>query len=188
MLYTRKGDKGKTGTFGCDQKISKSSAITEALGSLDEANSLIGLLRAEIFEHSEFKLFEIFGRKTAELLIDCQQNLFIIQAEIAGAPGKTISEEKVREIEKIIDSIEQELPPIKSFFIPGATKIGALSDMARTVVRRSERRVVLVFEEGKVAIGAFSLAYLNRLSSLFYAIARLASYKSGINELAPDYR
>ena len=121
-------------------------------------------------------------------LTEVQQNLFIIQAELAGAPGKTITADKVERMEKIIDAIEKKLPPIKSFFIPGATANGALLDYARTVARRAERRVVIVVEEKKIKFGKFSLIYLNRLSSLLYALARLVNHQSGIKEQAPDYK
>jgi cob(I)alamin adenosyltransferase len=179
MLYTRKGDGGSTKTFGCDQRISKSSAIAEALGALDETNSYLGLVRAKCA--GSFPQFE-------KTLFSVQQNLFTIQAELAGADGKTISEEKIKEVETIVDSAENEMPPIKSFFIPGATELGAMFDVARTVSRRAERRVVAVSEEGVVKIGQYSLAYLNRLSSLLYALARLSNYKSGIKEEAPSYK
>jgi len=134
-------------------------------------------------------------------LAGVQQNLFIIQAELAGAPprrGKplTVTVDKVKKMEKIIDQIEKELPPIKSFFIPGATAVGALLDYARAVARRAERRVVaatLVAAtpseiDGLIKIGPHSLAYLNRLSSLLYALARLVNHQSGIKEQAPDYK
>jgi cob(I)alamin adenosyltransferase len=183
MLYTRKGDNGTTKTFGCDQRISKSSLIAEALGTLDEVNSYLGLAKRRGYD-SVFKIGEIsFG----DIVQTTQENLFIIQAEIAGAP-KTIEEKKIKEIEELVDAAEKEMPPIKTFFISGATELGALFDFARTLARRAERRVVGVHEEGKIKVGEFTLAYLNRLSSLLYAMARLSNHKSGIKEEAPDYR
>src|SRR3989338_5546429 len=168
MLYTRKGDKGMTTIFGCDQRISKSPAITEALGALDETNSFLGLCKVNKKAVS-FKLSVI---SFSEIIHHVQQNLFIIQAEIAGSK-KTIEKNKIKEIEKIIDAIEKTLPLIKTFFISGGTELAALFDVARTIARRAERRVVEVNEEGKVKIGVNSLSYLNRLSSLMYALARL---------------
>ena len=112
MLYTRKGDNGTTKTFGCDQRISKSSLIAEALGSLDEINSFLGFCKVKARKE---KL--LIGKLEAgQIVHEIQKNLFIIQAELAGA-SMSIDEEKVKELEKIIDSIEKELPPIKSFFI-----------------------------------------------------------------------
>jgi cob(I)alamin adenosyltransferase len=176
MLYTRKGDDGKTQTFGCDQKLSKSSAVAEALGTLDEANSFLGIIKAKALDSI-----------LREIIHNIQENLFIIQAEVAGA-DKNITGDKIIEIEKIIDDIERELPPIKSFFISGATELSAVMDFARTLARRAERRVVGVADEGLLKISANTLAYLNRLSSLLYALARQFAYKSGINEVAPDYK
>lgn len=189
MLYTRKGDGGTTKTLHCDQRLSKSSAIAEALGAVDELNSLLGFVKVQC-QNTSPALVLVQGRGLALILNQIQQNLFIIQAELAGASGKTVVKGKVMALEKIIDGIEKELPPIKTFFIPGATEDGALLDYARTVARRAERRVVAVLDQtpGDPPLGGFSLAYLNRLSSLLYALARLVNHQSGIKEEAPDYR
>ncbi|KKT01185.1 MAG: ATP-cobalamin adenosyltransferase [Candidatus Nomurabacteria bacterium GW2011_GWA2_43_15] len=185
MLYTRKGDGGTTKTFGCDQRISKSSVVAEALGALDEANSFLGLARARTVGKS-FKIES--GRVDfAETILEAQQNLFIIQAEVAGAE-LSIDQGKVLKVETIVDGIEKILPPIKNFFISGATKDGAVLDITRTLVRRAERRVIAAREEGKIKMSAETLAYLNRLSSLLYALARLASHLEGAEEIKPDYK
>jgi ATP:cob(I)alamin adenosyltransferase len=183
MLYTRKGDNGTTKTFGCDQRISKSSAIAEALGTLDEINSFLGI--AKVKAHSA--QLEFNSVKIGDMIHEIQKNLFIIQAEVAGA-DKTISESKVKELENIVDSIEKVLPPIKSFLISGGTELTAVFDFSRTLARRAERRVVQVFEESIVKVGSNTLAYLNRLSSLLYALARYSNWKSGIIEDKPDYK
>ena len=183
MLYTGKGDKGTTTVFDCDQRISKSSAVAEALGALDEINSFLGLCKV----HEKAISFQLLAISFSEIIHQVQQNLFIIQAEVAGA-RKSTEESRVGEIEKIIDAIEKELPPIKTFFISGGTELSALFDIARTIARRAERRVVEVREEGKIKIGNYSLSYLNRLSSLLYALARLTNHKSGINEESPSYQ
>ena len=172
-----------TTVFGCDQRISKSSAIAEALGALDETNSFLGLCKV----HEKAVDYKLSDASFSEIIHNTQQNLFIIQAELAGAQ-KSISEDKIKEIEKIIDAMEKELPLIKTFFISGGTELSALFDVARTIARRAERRVVEVSEEGKVKIGLNSLSYLNRLSSLLYALARLTNHKSGITEQIPDYQ
>lgn len=184
MLYTRKGDGGTTKTFGCDQRISKSSAVAEALGSLDEINSLLGLCKVKAG-----------ASETAKIIDRTQHNLFIIQAELAGA-DKHLGAEKVTEAEAIIDEIEKQLPPIKTFFVSGGTELGAMFDVARTIARRAERRVVAVQEEGlsrpakagKIKLGEATMQYLNRLSSLLYALARLTNHQSGIKEEAPTYQ
>lgn len=183
MLYTRKGDNGTTKTFGCDQRISKSSDIAEALGSLDEINSYLGLCKIKAKKE---KLI-INNTDVGQIVHDIQKNLFIVQAELAGA-SMSIDEEKIKEIEKIIDSIEKELPPIKSFFISGGSELASLFDIARTISRRAERRVIAVAEEGKIEIKDSTKAYLNRLSSVLYAFARFANFKAGINEESPDYK
>ncbi|PIQ35729.1 MAG: ATP:cob(I)alamin adenosyltransferase [Candidatus Yonathbacteria bacterium CG17_big_fil_post_rev_8_21_14_2_50_43_9] len=176
MLYTGKGDNGTTSAFGCDQRFSKSSAIAEALGTLDEVNSFLGVVKVKA-EASE----------VSKIISDVQQNLFTIQAEVAGAE-KHIGEEKARELGKIINAIETELPPIKTFFVSGGTELASLLDLARALSRRAERRVVGVADEGAVRVGKETLAYLNRLSSLLYALARQTNYKSGITEEPPMYQ
>jgi cob(I)alamin adenosyltransferase len=183
MLYTRKGDDGTTKTFGCDQRVSKSSAIAEALGTLDEINSFLGLCKIKS-EKEKFKLPD--DSLSSDLILNIQKNLFIIQAEVAGSK-MSITEDKIKQIEKIIDDIEKELPPIKSFFISGGKKIAVLFDISRTIARRAERRVIEVSEEGKIEINNFSKAYLNRLSSLLYALARFSNHKLGVKEESPDY-
>lgn len=185
MLYTRKGDNGTTKTFGCDQRISKSSAVAEALGALDETNSFLGLVRAKA-KNSSFKVKKN-SVKYSELILEVQQNLFIVQAEVAGAT-LFIEQEKITKIEKIVDEIEKVLPPIKSFFLSGATELSATFDFARTLARRAERRVVEAKEEGKITVSDSTLAYLNRLSSLLYALARISNHTKGAKEIKPDYK
>ncbi len=188
-LFTGKGDNGTTKTFNCPpgKRISKSSAIAEALGSMDEVNSFLGLCKVKSKESGYF--FQ--GRTLDEIVHEIQQNLFIVQAELAGA-DKSIEKEKVSKMENLINEIEKELPPIRSFFISGGTELAALFDVSRTLARRAERRVVavqasLMSEEGR-EIGEHTRAYLNRLSSMLYALARLANHKAGITEEPPSYK
>lgn len=181
-LYTGKGDDGTTKTFGCDQRISKSSAIAEALGALDEINSFLGLVKVKSSE-SGFKI----GENSFESLVHrLQENLFTVQAEVAGA-DKKISADRVKEMEGWIALVEKELPPIKTFFISGGTELGASFDIARTLARRAERRVVAVHDEKTRELGQDTLKFLNRLSSVLYALARLTNHMSGIKESAPSY-
>lgn len=183
MLYTRKGDKGDTSTFGCDQRISKSSSVAEALGSVDEINSFLGICKTKSFEKDM-----TFGvRKIGDIVHDIQQTLFIVQAGLAGA-DKKIDTDKIVELETTINNIEKTLPPIKSFFISGGTELGASFDFARTIARRAERRVVQVNEEGIQKVDPNTLKYLNRLSSILYALARLCNHLSGITEESPSYK
>ena len=199
MLFTGKGDNGTTKTFGCDQRISKSSSIAEALGSLDEINSFLGLVKIKsagvIFK---LEMGEIILADTIDRI---QQDLFIIQAETAGA-DKKITEEKVKWLENIINDIEKILPPIKTFFVSGGCELATLCDIARTIARRAERRVVGVADEAKNhhplpppsqgggqphPVSQFTLAYLNRLSSVLYAFARASNHINGVVEEAPRY-
>jgi len=186
MLYTKNGDDGKTTIFGCNQRLSKSSAVAEALGVLDEVNSYLGIIKGTILSNNKIQNVDPVS-VSSDLVHQIQENLFIIQAEIAGAP-KNIGEEKVKELETLIAKIEKEIPPIKFFIISGATEMSAMFDFARTLARRAERRVVEVKEEGLVKIGDETLAYLNRLSSTLFAMSRQSAHESGINESNPNYR
>ena len=174
MLYTKKGDKGKTNLFGCDQRISKSSAITEALGCLDEINSYLGVIKCKVVEEN-----------TQDIIHRIQNDLFIIQAQVAGA-DKKIDKKEVKNIEKIINNIEKELPRIKTFLISGTNEMSANFDFARTIARRAERRVVAVNDEGIVKIDSQTIVFLNRLSSILYAFARYYAKETGLED-APKY-
>ena len=184
MLYTGKGDNGMTKTFGCDQKVSKSSVIAEALGTLDEVNSFLGIIKVRCDNIP--KPFVVHDKRFGDIVEGIQQNLFSIQAELAGA-DKKISEEKLRECELFVNEAEKILPPIKSFFISGGTELSSSFDYARTLARRAERRVVAVVEEGGVSLGEWTLPYLNRLSSLLYVLARLSNHYSKKQESTPTY-
>ena len=180
-----------TKTFGCDQRISKSSAIAEALGSVDEINSLLGVIKMKGGEHSA-----ILGLSWHVLLTETQHDLFIVQAELAGAEKK-MDNAHVEKLSGWVNAIEKELPPITSFFISGGTELGALCDVARTVSRRAERRVVEAVRGDSLALRDVSpenlndykhlLAYMNRLSSFLYALARLANHRAGVKEEKPHY-
>jgi cob(I)alamin adenosyltransferase len=185
MLYTRKGDLGTTNDLrsGPGERVSKSSCQTEALGSLDELNSFLGLVKIKAADIS----WTVDGRLIAEIIQWCQNCLFTIQAEMAGA-DKRVGRSKVEELESLVDAIEEELPPIKTFFISGGTELAALFDISRTLARKAERRVVGENEDGEPKIDPFTLAFLNRLSSLMYALARLSNHKSGITEQPPTYQ
>ena len=134
MLYTGKGDNGKTSLYHCDQRLSKNSLVAEALGSLDELNSFLGWCKV----------------KASDLVLKLEQvqnKLFVIQAEVAGAE-KFVSESDVEELETWIGEIEEGLDPIKSFVISGGSELSAMLDFARTIARRTERSVVAVKEAG----------------------------------------
>lgn len=182
VLYTGKGDDGTTSTFKCDQgRISKSSALPEALGSCDEINSFLGFAKVRVE-----KLGEVADKDPQALIHWLQEGLFIVQAELAGAE-KSIKETRVKELERIIHAIEEELPPINSFFISGGTELAATFDVARTLARRAERRIVAVHEGGTPNLSKSTLSYINRLSSVLYALARLANHRADVDEAPPTY-
>lgn len=182
MLYTGKGDLGDTGTFGCDQRISKSSAVAEALGTLDELNAYLGVCKVAAQKNE----VHVDSTLYSEILDGIQQELFTIQAQVAGA-DKKVSDGVVKDVEGVIAEMEKELPEIHSFFVPGGEELSVSLDYARTIARRAERRVVAVAEEDIAPIDKETLRYLNRLSSLLYAMVRLANHRAGVTEEKPTY-
>ena len=178
-FFTGEGDKGES-NLGGGKKTKKNSDYAELLGTLDELNSWIGIPRA--------------GTKV-ELVIKSlrkiQGHLFIVQAEIAALGAgvdseKKITLEKIIELENIIDRVDKEVPPIKSFIISGASRESAELDFARTLARRAERKAVGVAD--KFHLPPELLRFLNRLSSALFALARYENYKRGIKEEGPDYK
>lgn len=184
MLYTGKGDNGTTKLFDSKsgERITKSSDIFEALGTLDELNSFLGLPKIQ----SEKLGYMVRDMKMSECIDQVQQTLFIIQAEVAGA-DMHVEEGAIIKMEEDIAWIEASLPPITTFFVSGGSELAALCDIARTVARRCERRVVVISEKGDRVLSPHTLVYLNRLSSLLYALARLSNHFSGITEQSPRY-
>lgn len=180
MLYTKKGDDGKTNIFGCDQKFSKSSCIIEALGALDELNSYLGIIKCK------FENYKVVEKSFRDIIHRIQNDLFVIQVEVAGA-GKKIKDDEVEYIEKIMNDIEKELLPIKTFLISGVNEISANSDFARTLARRAERRVVAVSEEGIIKIDPQALVFMNRLSSFLYALVRYFAKEEVGSKDIPKY-
>jgi cob(I)alamin adenosyltransferase len=178
MLYTGKGDSGETSIFGSCERLSKASPVIEALGALDEINSLLGVCKMRAASNGDGEMSKLVG--------DAQQSLFVVQAEVAGAP-KELSEHKVAEMEEKIGAIERQLPPITTFFVAGGTELSAMFDYARAVSRRAERRLIAYKDFGG-SISPASLRYANRLSSLLYALSRVANVKSEVAEEKPTYR
>jgi len=165
-IYTRKGDKGKTRLFCLGNLVSKSSLKVEILGTIDEVNSFLGLVVA-------------FSEDKNPFLKEIQKNLFTIGSILAGAKLK-FTKNKIKKLEKEIDKIEKSLPKLKNFLLPGGSKAGSLLFVARAKVREGERLVVKLNEEEKV--NPQILAYLNRLSSYLFVLARKTNLESGIKE------
>ena len=204
ILYTGFGDSGTTTLFDCKQgKISKSAVIIEALGSVDELNAYMGIIKvyADIDKVSlKNGTKKILYSKIVE---DIQQTLFVIQAELGGSK-MSVSKKELNKIENIINNIGEILPPITSFTISGGSIISALFDFARTLARKSERRVISVADEAKSSetgspgtskevsrgsriISPITISYMNRLSSVLFALSRHANYLMSIPENHPDY-
>lgn len=183
-LYTGKGDKGTTKLFdsGKGERVSKTSDIFEALGTLDELNTVLGWCKVNCGE--DLKVEE---ETCASLIHEVQDHVFTIQAEVAGAQ-QSIPKEHVKALEGKIASIESELPEIKTFFVPGGTELSARFDIARAVSRRAERRVLLIHESEDRKVGEHTRVYLNRLSSLLYALVRFVNHHAGIREKPPEYQ
>ncbi len=183
-FYTGKGDQGTTKLFDTPsgQRVSKTSPIFETLGMLDELNGLTGWCKVGCPDD-----FDVCGRLGVTVLRDVQDHLFTIQAEVAGAPGKTVPLGSVERLGELIKQIEGSLPPVTSFLVPGATEFSARLDITRAVSRRVERRLLGLHESEEREIASASRAYANRLSSLFYALTRLANHRSGVEESPPAY-
>lgn len=182
-LFTGKGDKGTTTLFGeCGgARKTKSAFVFECLGQLDELNATIGWCRMACPDDLATE-----GKRVMDLLHEVQDYLFTLQAEAAGAE-KSIPQESVDALGEIIRGIEKDLPETHSFLVLGQTELSARLDIARAMSRRAERQVVILNESGDRAMSDASKAYANRLSSLLYALARLANHRSGKVEEPPHY-
>lgn len=165
-IYTRKGDDGTTGLL-YGGRLAKDSAVVEAYGAVDEAQAFLGLARAEAES----------GGELDTLLVRLESDLYVLGAELATAaenrskltPGTTlVTPEMVSALEPLIDDLTGRFEMPKEFVIPGQNRIGALLDVARTVVRRAERATIAA---GPPA-DSHAVAYLNRLSDLLWTMAR----------------
>ena len=178
LFFTGKGDKGSS-HIG-KKKYPKDSPIVEALGDLDELNSLLGVVKTQIHRVGLSKKLE-----------KIQENLFIIQARVAWLmypkfPSPQITKDKIRAMEKEIDAIEKKIRPERGFIISGSDPVSSWLDMLRAVSRRVERRVVKLHKTR--ALPQEILSYLNRLSSYLYALARAEAVAKKIKESRPTYK
>ncbi len=166
-IYTKTGDKGETGLFGGD-RVAKDSARIEAYGAVDELNSIVGIVRA-------LKPRSVIDKVLSKI----QDQLFILGADLATPRSKVrsaiprIDQSHVLSLEGIIDTFELRLPPLKTFILPGGTPVASHLHLARTVCRRAERCLVRLSRSENV--GSDSSVYLNRLSDLFFVLARYAN-------------
>ena len=176
-IYTRTGDDGTTSLFG-GERVGKGNPRIDAYGTVDEANSVVGVARSHLR-----------GEPGAEaldpVLSDLQEELFVVGADLATPLDAKpivprIKEKHVERLEDRIDRFDADLAPLKKFVLPGGSPAGATLHSARTITRRAER---LVVQAGTAApINEQAVVYLNRLSDLFFVLARWANKQAGIRE------
>ena len=175
-IYTRTGDAGETSLFD-NTRVSKADARVDAYGELDELNACLGAARAEALDADL--------QATVERI---QRELFALGARLADPSARisarvtkaAVAEADVQRLESAIDTLEQELPPLRRFILPGGAAPGALLHLARTVCRRVERRIVAL---GPDAVEPIVVTYLNRLSDLLFVMARAANRRAGVPEI-----
>ncbi len=175
-IYTRRGDCGETELLG-GVRVWKNSPRLDAIGTLDELNAALGLLRAE-------RLTEVIDR----LLERLQNELFNAGTELAStspaaSPSPSISAQHIQALEDDIDLFDAGLPPLKGFIIPGGVRSAALFHLARTICRRAERCLAALVQVNKQAVSSSMLAYINRLSDLFFVLARFSNAQAGVGDI-----
>ena len=175
-IYTKTGDDGTTMLFG-GGRIPKHHLRIECYGTVDELNSYIGLLCSQKMD-----------AKYKTLLKEIQDRLFSVGANLATHPEKEgkvqkpeLEEADIELLEKSMDEIQEQLPPLKHFILPGGHNTVSFCHIARCVCRRTERLVVALSESEYVA--PIILQYLNRLSDFLFVLARQLSYDLGVEEL-----
>ncbi len=189
-IYTRTGDSGETALVG-GKRVPKDSPRIEAYGTIDELNSIVGLAR--VFNEERLKRGSALSstkgkahRFLDEILRKIQDELFDLGSELATPPDFSyegmyrVGEGEVKRLEGLIDECQKELGPLNSFVLPGGGKIGGTLHQCRTVCRRAEREILRLsrIEE----IGDWPLKYVNRLSDLFFVLARWAGKRAGEKE------
>lgn len=176
-IYTKTGDRGETSLFG-GERVSKKSNRIEAYGTIDELNSFIGLT-----------IIEATDPDVKKILLKIQNQLFIVGSDLAAPKTSNRIKYKVlrvtpkfyKDIEKAIDHFDSKLESLKNFILPGGVKSAALLHICRTVSRRAERRVVALNDT--VNIGNNIIIFLNRLSDLFFVLARYENKVSGYSDI-----
>jgi cob(I)alamin adenosyltransferase len=177
-IYTGGGDRGKTSLFS-GERMSKAHARIEAYGEVDELNSVVGVLVGLLPEGQD---------ELAAELQRIQGELFLVGARLATIPGSPsldmlppLTAEHTAELEQAIDRMQDCLPPLRSFILPGGSSAAAWAHVARTVCRRAERRVVRL--AGDEAERDAVLVYLNRLSDYFFVLARTCNRLVGVPDV-----
>lgn len=174
-IYTKKGDKGETFLLG-GAKVSKANIRIESYGTVDELNSWLGLIRDQDIDI-----------KTRKFLLHIQDRLFVIGAHLAAVPNRLkikipdITDENVIALEREIDKMNEILPAMKYFILPGGHPVVSYCHIARCVCRRAERKVVLLASQEQVE--NIIIKYLNRLSDYLFVLARKFSYDFQAQEI-----
>lgn len=166
------GDKGKTHLFG-GKKVDKDSMRIEVIGSIDELNSFVGLARSRIED-----------KMVNEILEKIQRDLFAIGADIASPKDSAyitrLIEKDVEEIEGIIKDVNEDLAELKGFILPSGSPEASLIHICRSICRRAERRLVALKKEE--SINDIVMVYINRLSDLFFSLARYMNSRKGVHD------
>lgn len=168
-IYTRTGDTGTTG-LGNQERVAKDHVRIEAIGAIDELNAQVGLLLAH-----QIPPF------LAQTLAPIQHKLFDLGGELSTPPIYIIKAAYVQELERRLDTLNKNLPPLKEFVLPGGTIPASLCHVARTICRRAERRLVSLAKAETV--NPESLKYLNRLSDILFVVARRLAREGGASEI-----
>ncbi|MEN6485620.1 MAG: cob(I)yrinic acid a,c-diamide adenosyltransferase [Syntrophobacteraceae bacterium] len=166
--FSQKGDQGETSLL-TGERVSKAGLRPETYGTLDEASSALGLARA--LTRNE---------RIVEMIVAVQEDLLALGAQLScdrsRAAGRSIGEERTQRLERWIESLQQEVPLPRRFILPGVNAPGAAIDLARTIVRRAERRAVGLKEAGDLDCPEVH-AYLNRLADFLFTLARYAEQR-----------
>jgi cob(I)alamin adenosyltransferase len=181
-VATGKGDDGSTGLLYGGQRISKDDLRTDAYGTIDEAVAALGLARAQLGLKDRLGVLSVGFGDLPSVILRLQRELFVAAAELATNPdawerledGRTrVSAEMVDGIDGLLRDVEAHIVMPHEFVVPGETPTSAALEVARTVVRRAERRAVTLGREGLIP-GPHLLPYLNRLADLLWVLARAA--------------
>ncbi|HEY8085728.1 MAG TPA: cob(I)yrinic acid a,c-diamide adenosyltransferase [Methylophilaceae bacterium] len=164
-IYTRTGDDGSTG-LGDGSRTAKNSPRVEAMGDVDELNSILGVLMVETMPESIHKI-----------LIAIQHDLFDLGGELCIPGYVLLKSDRTDWLEQRLDEMNEHLSPLKEFILPGGTRAAALTHQARTVCRRAERRIVTMRESESVAPAVAQ--YINRLSDFLFVLARTFNRLTG---------
>ncbi len=180
-VYTRTGDDGTT-ALGGGQRVAKDAPRIAAYGTVDELSAAIGLALADGLVPA---LAAPLGRIQNELF-HLGSDLCVLEEDKAARPVPVVEERHVAALEELLDRLQEELPPLANFVLPGGAPGAAQLHLARTVCRRAERLVVALAREE--AVGAYAVPYLNRLSDLLFVMARYENLRRGVPEVLWDSR